>query len=100
MKVCITLWSLYIFQRGGLKPQFPKGLNYLMPVKRKYYQTWTTSYPLVLRLQVLSCVKGAQTLEVRIYGATFTAVEETTFTVLLCIVFKEYCTGPADDPIF
>lgn len=32
MKVCITLWSLYIFQRGGLKPQFPKGLNYLMPV--------------------------------------------------------------------
>lgn len=39
MKVCITLWSLYIFQRGGLKPQFPKGLNYLMPVKIKYYQT-------------------------------------------------------------
>lgn len=37
LKVCITLWSLYIFQGGGLKPQFPwkKGLNYLMPVPKE-----------------------------------------------------------------
>lgn len=37
LKVRITLWSLYIFQRGGLKPQFPrkKGLNYLTPALKE-----------------------------------------------------------------
>lgn len=56
---------------------------------------------MVLRLQVLSCFKGAPILEaVILYGAKHAAVEKTTVTVLLCIVSKEYCTGPPDNPIF
>lgn len=35
MKVCITLWSLYIFQRGGLKPQFPKRFKLPHACKKK-----------------------------------------------------------------